>query len=180
MREHLQPAAGDVPHRGGDGAAGLRHARHLPDALVGVAHPGDDQRAHRRVEGAVVPGQRLGDALAHVRARDACLAGSGEVGGGVDRGDVVLADAPGELDGERARAAADVEDPHTGAHAGGIGELRRQPGGIAAHEAVVVLDCGGELGHGSEGVRGRLPFLETLCDQIRPFVLIPGIEHLEV
>ncbi|HEY3190533.1 MAG TPA: hypothetical protein VGJ70_23780, partial [Solirubrobacteraceae bacterium] len=60
-------------------------------------------------------------------------------GGGVDRGDVVLADAPGELDGERARAAADVEDPHAGAHAGGIGELRRQPGGIAAHEAVVVL-----------------------------------------
>jgi hypothetical protein len=81
-------------------------------------------------------------------------------GGRVDRGDVVLADAPGELDGERARAAADVEDPHAGAHAGGIGELRRQPGGIAAHEAVVVLDCGGELGHGAtkpDGGRVRQP-----------------------
>ena len=55
----------------------------------------------------------------------------------------------GELDGERARAAADVEDPHAGAHADGIGELRRQPAGIAAHEAVVVLDRGGELGHGA-------------------------------
>jgi hypothetical protein len=59
---------------------------------------------------------------------------------GVDRRDVVLADALGELDG--------------------IGELRRQPCGIAAHEAVVVLDCGGELGHGATkpgGGRVRQP-----------------------
>jgi hypothetical protein len=79
---------------------------------------------------------------------------------GVDRRDVVLADALGELDGERVWAAADVEDPHAGAHAGGIGELWRQPGGIAAHEAVVVLDCGGELGHGATkpgGGRVRQP-----------------------
>ena len=77
------------------------------------------------------------------------MAGSGEMRGGVNRGDMVLADAPGELDGERARAAADIEDPHAGAHADGIGELRRQPAGIAAHEAVVVLDRTGELGHGA-------------------------------
>src|SRR5205814_9814369 len=68
VRDHLQPAAGDVPHCGGDGAAGLRHARHLPDALVGVAHTGGGQRAHRRLAGAVVAGQRRGDALALLRA----------------------------------------------------------------------------------------------------------------
>ena len=42
----------------------------------------------------------------------------------------------------------------------GIGELRRQPDGIAAHEAVVVLDCGGEFGQGAtqpDGGRQRQP-----------------------
>ena len=96
---------------------------------------------------------------AHVRARDACLAGSGECGAGSIAATLSSPTRPANSTRAR-RAAADVEDPHAGAHAGGIGELRRQPGGIAAHEAVVVLDCGGELDHGAtkpDGGRVRQP-----------------------
>jgi len=156
----LAARRGEVPHRGGNGAARLGHARHLPDALIGITHPGNDKRAHRRIERAAFPRQRLGDALAHVSARDTCLAGSGELWRGIDGGDVLLAHAPGELDGQGTRAAADVENPHAGTHAGGIAELTRQPRCIAAHETVVVLNRRRELGHRAtqpDGGRVRQP-----------------------
>ena len=111
-----------------------------------VAHERDDERAQRDVERAVLEGQLLGDAHAHVGARVARPAGVGELRGGVDRGDVVRADArdassrvspPGPQPTSSARMPA--------AHPGGVGELRRQPRDVAAHEAVVVLGGSGEL-----------------------------------
>ena len=50
-----------------------------------------------------------------------------------------------QLGGERARAAADVEHPLPGRHAGEVGEPRRERPGVRPHEAVVAV--GGDVEH---------------------------------
>ncbi len=143
--EHRHAAARDIPHAAGDDAARPRDARHLARARRGVAHEREHERAQRDVERAVLERQLLGDADAHVGARVALAAGVGELLGGVDRGDVVGADAGRQLARQPARAAADVERAHAGDDPGGVGELDRQLRDVAAHEAVVVLGGSGEL-----------------------------------
>ena len=66
-------------------------------------------------------------------------------GARIDRGDVVLAHARGELVRQAAGPAADVEHAHPGAHPRGVGERGREPRDVAPHEAVVVLGGRGEL-----------------------------------
>jgi hypothetical protein len=92
------------------------------------------------------PGQLFGHPGAHIGPGVAVPAGGGELRGGVDRGDVARAEAGGQFPGEAARPAADVQDPHAGPDASGVGQRGGQGGGVAAHEAVVVLGRSLELG----------------------------------
>ena len=63
----------------------------------------------RRVEDVVVEGQLLGDAVADIGPRVARGRRGDEARGRIDAGDLGLAVARGELLGERARTAADIE-----------------------------------------------------------------------
>src|SRR4029453_9270901 len=63
---------------------------------------------------------------------------------GVDAGDLLGADAPGELLGQDARAAPDVEHALPGLDAGEVGEHGRKTARVAAHEAVVGITRDGE------------------------------------
>ena len=142
--QHRHATAGDVPHARGDRAARPRHARHLPHALIRVAHEADHQRRQRCVELAVAPRQRLGDALADVGAGIALPAGGDELRRRVDRRDVLGADAGDELARETARSAADVEHPALG-QAREVGERRGQRRHVPAHEPVVLVSRSAEL-----------------------------------
>ena len=137
--EHPHPPAGEVPHARCDGAAVARDPGHLAQALLGVAHEADDQRAERRVERVVIPRQRLRHALAHVGPGVARAAGRHELRRGVDRRHVLGADPSRELCRQTARPAADVEHRAPAGHARGVGERRREGARVAAHEPVVLL-----------------------------------------
>ena len=150
VREHLHPAAGEIHIAAATVPPGLRHARHLPDAPVGVAHRTPTTSEH--IAASKVPSSQGSDSATPsrrssapgMRAWHAAANSAGSIAVSV-----VLADAPGELDGERTRTAADVEDPACRRARRHRRSSSRQPAGIMAHEAVVVLDCRGELGHGA-------------------------------
>ncbi len=89
----VMPPPGTSHMQPGDDAARPRDARHLARARRRVAHEREHERAQRGVERAVLERQLLRHAHAHVGARVALPAGVGELRGGVDRGDVVGADA---------------------------------------------------------------------------------------
>ena len=146
--QHGHAAASDVPHAGRDGAAGAGNPGHLQDGPAGVAQKADDQAGQDRVEVRSRPGQLFGHSGAYVGAGVAVVAGGGELRGGVDRGDVARAQTASQFPGQAARPATDIEDPHARLDAGGIGQRGGQDGGVAAHEAVVVLGRRPELRRG--------------------------------
>src|SRR4051794_36773855 len=88
--------------------------------------------------------------MAHIRAWVALPTGGDELLGWVDRGDVLRPDAIRQLGGEGARAATYVDHLHPLRHSDLVREGGGQRRGVAAHEAVVVLSGGGELGHEPE------------------------------
>lgn len=108
---------------GDEAAAGLGDAAHLAqggdgvgDVLQHLVHVDD-------VEGAVGEVEVVDVAVAEVDVGDAGLggvgAGLGEGGGdGLDPRDVAVGHAPREIDADRARATADVENRHVGLDVG--------------------------------------------------------------
>jgi hypothetical protein len=71
LPEHAERTlpAGVVPHAGRDGAAGPRHARHLPQSGDRIPHEVDDELRERGVERSVLEGQLFGGIEAHVDTR---------------------------------------------------------------------------------------------------------------
>jgi len=143
--QHRHPTLRDIPHAGGDNAAGARDACHLSYPLLRISHEAEHEGGEHRVELPVWPRQLLGRAHADVRTRIAVTACLGELRGRVDRGNVAGANPPDKLARQTSRPAAHVKDAHTRLHARGIGERDGERRCIAPHEAVVLLSRRGEL-----------------------------------
>ncbi len=86
----------------------------------------DDELRERRVERPVREREALGRRALDVDRGMPLPRGGDERLGRVDRRDCPGADARDDLTGEHARAAADIEDPHSAANPRKIGHLRRQ------------------------------------------------------
>ena len=125
-----------VPHADRDDAARPDDAAHLGDAGRRVVHEVDHELRERGVERPVRPRKLLGAAPPARRRREAGCSQRGDerrrrIGGGDVRA------APGELGGQRAGARADVEHALARRDAGEVGEDRREPHRVPAHEVVV-------------------------------------------
>ena len=116
-------------------AARADDAPHLGDARRRVVHERDDELRERGVEALVRPRQVLGRRLVHGDVGQPLAQRRDERRRRVGGGD--LRAAAHELGGQRARAGADVEHAHAPADAGEVGEQRREPHRVAAHEVVV-------------------------------------------
>ena len=126
-----------VPHADGDDAAWADDAAHLGDTGRRVVHERDDELRERGVERLVRPRELLGRRRLHVDAGQAALERRDERRRGIGGGGVRA--APDELGRQRTGARADVEHALARLDAGEVGEDRREPDGVAAHEVVV---CG--------------------------------------
>ncbi len=137
--EHRERGAltGVIPDAGRDHATWAGHARHLAQPGDRVAHEVHDELGEGGVEALVGERQRLGRRLRGLDARQALAQRVDErrrrVDGDHRRGTQTL----DQLGAERARPAADVEDPLSGGDAGQVGQLRRERARVAPHEAIV-------------------------------------------
>ena len=151
--QQLHPAR-EIPGAGRDDAARVRDAGHLGNPGLGVVHEVDDELRERRVERVVRPRQILGGCALQVGARHP-LGARVQQRRGVGARNVVGADAAGELFGQDAGAAADVDDALPGLHPREVGERRRQLARVAAHETVVRVTRDVEA-HAPERIRRSL------------------------
>jgi hypothetical protein len=111
----------------------------------------DDELGDRGVERVVRPRKRLCPP-AEVGAWNA-LGARLEHRRRVDAGDILRAEAAGELLGEDAGAAADIEDALAGGDPAEVREHRRELAGVAAHEAVVGVARDVEAHPGRQRIR---------------------------
>ena len=117
----------------------------------------DDQLCQGSVELAIGKRQLLGRGDAYVDPRMA-LAGCGnEWFRRIDRRDGCCSETPDQLGRQRARAAADVEHTVARRDSAEVRERRRQPNGVAAHEAVIGAGIDGEAHHGSTPAPAVVP-----------------------
>jgi hypothetical protein len=115
----------------------------------------DDELRKRRVELSVGERQLLRGRPPHVNAGMALAGGVDELLRWIHGGDVRRADALHELARQRSGATADVDHTLSRAHAGHIGQLRRQQDGVPPHEAVIGLCSDGESHRRTLDVRQR-------------------------
>ena len=127
----------DLPHARRDDAARPGYTRELTHRARRVAQEDDDQLRERGIEARVLPRQLLRRRLAHVEPRKPLAKRRRIVGRGLRGRNVLRAQSPDELVGQRAGAGAYIERALRRRDAHEIGELLGERRRVAPHEAVV-------------------------------------------
>jgi hypothetical protein len=115
----------------------------------------DDELRQGRVELPVRERQLLRRRLLHAHRRMALTRRRDERFGGIDGRYGGRPDAPDQLGGQRAGAAADVEYSLAGTYSGDVRKLRREQHRVSAHETVVRIRRNGEEGAHRPNLRQR-------------------------